>query len=50
MIADDGAPTPSLILGNDLLNLFPGYAVDFPRAELQINLPGSTLKTRVGTR
>ena len=50
MIADDGEPTPSLILGNDLLNLFPGYAVDFPRGELQIKLPGSTLKTRAGTR
>ncbi|AXJ94916.1 MULTISPECIES: aspartyl protease family protein [unclassified Sphingomonas] len=39
MIADDGATTPSIILGDDLLNLFPGYAIDFPRAELQIKLP-----------
>lgn len=39
MIGDDGAATPSIILGNDLLNLFPGYAVDFPRGELQIKLP-----------
>lgn len=39
MIVDDGDPTPSVILGNDLLNLFPGYAVDFPRGELQIKLP-----------
>ncbi|VFR21690.1 hypothetical protein AMP9_4056 [plant metagenome] len=30
---------PSLILGSDLLNLLPAYAVDFPRAELQIRLP-----------
>ena len=39
MVSDDGAPTPSVILGSDLLNLFPGYAVDFPRRELQIKLP-----------
>ena len=38
-VADDGEKTPSLILGSDLLNLFPGYAVDFPRAELQVKLP-----------
>lgn len=39
MISDDQDSRPSLILGNDLLNLFPGYAVDFPRGELQIKLP-----------
>ncbi|MGE7205429.1 retroviral-like aspartic protease family protein [Sphingomonas sp. NPDC019816] len=39
MISEDDDPTPSIILGNDLLNLFPGYAVDFPRHELQIKLP-----------
>lgn len=39
MISDDGDATPSMILGDDLLNLFPGYAVDFPRGELQIKLP-----------
>lgn len=39
MISDDQDTRPSLILGNDLLNLFPGYAVDFPRGELQIKLP-----------
>lgn len=39
MIADDNDPRPSIILGNDVLNLFPAYAVDFPRAELQIKLP-----------
>lgn len=39
MISDDQDTLPSLILGNDLLNLFPGYAVDFPRGELQIKLP-----------
>ncbi|MEH3036624.1 MAG: retroviral-like aspartic protease family protein [Sphingomonas adhaesiva] len=38
-VADDGATRPSIILGSDLLNLFPGYAVDFPRAELHIRLP-----------
>lgn len=39
VIADDGQRTPSMILGSDILNLFPGYAVDFPRAELRIQLP-----------
>lgn len=39
MIADDGNAVPSIILGSDLLNLFPGYAVDFPRRELHIKLP-----------
>lgn len=39
MISSDPDPRPSIILGNDLLNLFPGYKVDFPRAESQIKLP-----------
>ncbi|WP_343527041.1 retroviral-like aspartic protease family protein [Sphingomonas sp.] len=39
MISTDPDPAPSIILGNDLLNLFPGYAIDFPRGELQISLP-----------
>lgn len=39
MIADDGSDQPSIILGSDLLNLFEGYAVDFGRGELQIELP-----------
>nr|WP_180166571.1 aspartyl protease family protein [Stenotrophomonas sp. SbOxS2]NYT99422.1 hypothetical protein [Stenotrophomonas sp. SbOxS2] len=37
----DGSPTPSLILGTNLLGLLQGYAVDFPRAELQIQMPTS---------
>lgn len=39
MISGDDDPRPSIILGDDLLNLFPGYGVDFPRAELQIKVP-----------
>ena len=38
-ISNDDDTKPSIILGNDLLNLFPGYAVDFPLAQLQIKLP-----------
>ncbi|MEJ8630023.1 hypothetical protein P0F65_09750 [Sphingomonas sp. I4] len=38
-ISNDDDSKPSIILGNDLLNLFPGYAVDFPLAQLQIKLP-----------
>lgn len=41
MISTDDDPTPSVILGDDILNLFPGYSVDFPRAELQIKLPSA---------
>lgn len=39
MVSDDHDPKPSVLLGNDILNLFPAYGVDFPRAELQIKLP-----------
>lgn len=41
MISNDNAPKPSIILGNDLLNLFPGYGVDFPLAQLEIKLPAN---------
>ncbi|GAB7551003.1 hypothetical protein NRB_04990 [Novosphingobium sp. 11B] len=33
---------PMVILGSDILNLLDAYAVDFPRAELQIRIPGRT--------
>ncbi|MEC7818161.1 MAG: aspartyl protease family protein [Pseudomonadota bacterium] len=39
MIVDDGGTAPTLLLGSDILNLFPGYAVDFASSELQIRLP-----------
>lgn len=39
MVSDDHDPKPYVLLGNDILNLFPAYGVDFPRAELQIKLP-----------
>lgn len=35
---------PMLILGTDLLRLFEAFAVDFPRAELQIRLPARNAK------
>ncbi|MFC6839753.1 aspartyl protease family protein [Xanthomonas theicola] len=42
LISDMGeAGTPSMLLGNDLLGVLQGYAVDFPRAELQIRLPAA---------
>jgi len=40
----DGDAVPTLILGSDLLNLFEAFALDFPRAELQIRLPGAAAR------
>lgn len=39
VFSDIGGDRPSIILGSNLLNLFLAYAVDFPRAELQIGTP-----------
>lgn len=33
------ADEPALILGSDVLNLLPAYALDFARGELQVRLP-----------
>lgn len=35
----EGDTAPHLILGSDLLDQFEAFALDFPRAELQIRLP-----------
>jgi len=43
MISGDGNSKPSIILGDDLLNLFSGYSIDFPRAELHIKVPAKKL-------
>lgn len=44
----DGSPTPGIILGSDLLGLLAGFAIDFPRQELHIRVPGSTARPAVG--
>ncbi|WP_448664660.1 aspartyl protease family protein [Sphingomonas sp. CJ20] len=38
--AQDGDASPAIILGADILNLFEAFALDFPRAELLIKIPG----------
>lgn len=38
--AADAEAAPTIILGADLLNLFDAFALDFPRAELHIRIPG----------
>lgn len=35
-----GDAEPAIILGADILNLFEAFALDFPRAELHIKIPG----------
>jgi predicted aspartyl protease len=37
---DTSASEPMVILGSDILGLLDAYALDFPRAELQIRIPG----------
>ncbi len=39
--ASDPSAAPSLLLGDDLLNRLDAFAVDFPRAELQVRLPSA---------
>ncbi len=42
VFADTGPETaPAVILGANLLGLLQGFAVDFPRAELQVEVPGA---------
>lgn len=44
------ADQPALILGSDVLNRLPAYAVDFPRAELQMRIPESAPIAGSGAR